>query len=175
MGKWLKNKVVIRYIVIFALISTPVVGVFLNHYYSKSRIETALHQIYKEYCHEDVKSIEVNANIIQPFSFLPGGAGMYWSAVTSSARAPVISGRYGKEMITANLESCSNYTFILERGHNSFTPVEDYTLDPTDKAGVHIFGVYFILLAYFLYFSSIIIILLVKGIRIVFTKLRGHE
>jgi len=70
---------------------------------------------------------------------------------------------------------CSNNEFILDRGKKEFVPIEYLTLSTDDNEGIPISGFYFLMIAYFLYFSSIIIILLVKGIRIVITKVRRHR
>lgn len=173
-NKWLRNKVVIGYIVIFVLLTLPIFVKVMQHYDTLAKIETALHQLYRDYCHEDVEIFEVKADIFQPYTIMPGGSVNEWRATTSSKVAPSVTGHYGKEVISIRKLPCSNYRFILDKGKKEFVPVESIILNVNDNEGIPISGFYFIMIAYFLYFSSIIIILLIKGIRIVFTKLRGH-
>ena len=175
MNRWIRNKVVIAYIVIFVLLTLPLFVKILQHYDTLGKIETALHKLYRDTCHENVEEIVVRADILQPFTIMPGGAVNEWRATTSSKVAPSVTGHYGKEVISMRKIPCSNNEFILDRGKKEFVPIEYLTLSTDDNEGIPISGFYFLMIAYFLYFSSIIIILLVKGIRIVITKVRRHR
>lgn len=175
MNRWIRNNVVIAYIVIFVLLTLPLFVKILQHYDTLGKIETALHKLYRDTCHENVEEIVVRADILQPFTIMPGGAVNEWRATTSSKVAPSVTGHFGKKVISIREIPCSNNEFILDKGKKEFVPIEYLTLSTDDNEGIPISGFYFLMIAYFLYFSSIIIILLVKGIRIVITKVRRHR
>lgn len=165
MHKWLRNKVVIWYIVIFILLTLPLYVKVLQHNDTLGKIETALHKLYKDTCHENVEEIVVRADIMQPFSIMPGGLDSVWGASTSSKLIPSVSGHYGKEVISISEFSCSNSQYILDRGKKEFVPIKYLILDTNDNEGIPLLGYYFLILAYFVYISSILIILLVFGFK----------
>jgi len=59
LNRWIRNKVVIAYIVIFVLLTLPLFVKVLQHYDTLGKIETALHKLYRDTCHEDVEEIVV--------------------------------------------------------------------------------------------------------------------
>ncbi|EPY12186.1 hypothetical protein [Paenibacillus alvei] len=175
MNRWIRNKVVIGYIVIFVLLTLPLFVKVLQHYDTLGKIETALHKLYRDTCHEDVEEIVVRANILQPFSII-GGVDSLWGATTSSKLIPSVSGYYGKKVISINKFPCSNYEYILDKGKKEFVPIEYLILGSTDdNEGIPLLGYYFLILAYFVYFSSILIILLVFGIKKLIGVLRNSR
>jgi hypothetical protein len=100
LNRWIRNKVVIAYIVIFVLLTLPLFVKILQHYDTLGKIETALHKLYRDTCHENVEEIVVRADILQPFTIMPGGAVNEWRATTSSKVEPSVTGHYGKEVIS---------------------------------------------------------------------------
>lgn len=175
MNRWIRNKVVIAYIVIFVLLTLPLFVKILQHYDTLGKIETALHKLYRDTCHENVEEIVVRADILQPFTIMPGGAVNEWRATTSSKVAPSVTGHYGKEVISMHKIPCSNNEFILDKGKKEFVPIEYLTLSTDDNEGIPLLGYYFLILAYFVYFSSILIILLVYGIKKLISMLRNSR
>ncbi|WP_072729650.1 hypothetical protein [Paenibacillus sp. NAIST15-1] len=175
MNRWIRNKVVIAYIVIFVLLTLPLFVKVLQHYDTLGKIETALHKLYRDTCHENVEEIVVRADILQPFSIMPGGAVNEWRATTSSKVAPSVTGHYGKEVISIREIPCSNNEFILDKGKKEFVPIEYLTLSTDDNEGIPLLGYYFLILAYFVYFSSILIILLVYVIKKLIGMLRNSR
>lgn len=106
---------------------------------------------------------------------MPGGSVNEWRATTSSKVAPSVTGHYGKEVISMSKISCSNYEYILDKGKKEFVPIEYLILGTDDNEGIPLLGYYFLLLAYFVYFSSILIILLVFGIKKLIGVLRNSR
>jgi len=112
---------------------------------------------------------------LQPFTIMPGGAVNEWRATTSSKVAPSVTGHYGKEVISMSKIPCSNNEFILDKGKKEFVPIEYLTLSTDDNEGIPLLGYYFLILAYFVYFSSILIILLVYVIKKLIGILRNSR
>ncbi len=80
-----------------------------------------------------------------------------------------------KKVISIREIPCSNNEFILDKGKKEFVPIEYLTLSTDDNEGIPLLGYYFLILAYFVYFSSILIILLVFGIKKLIGVLRNSR
>ncbi|WP_028546963.1 hypothetical protein [Paenibacillus taiwanensis] len=153
-----------KFILIFVVISLPLITEVGLHYKAKHDIKAGLVKLYKDYCKEDV-SVEVRAEFIQQWGILPGGLQEYWTASTTSSKVPHLEGRYGRKDITLIDFPCATSGFALDKGKKEFMPAETWWQMGTDNGGVSIAYLYLYGVWYCLYFLSIVIYVLFRWIK----------
>ncbi|WP_028532483.1 hypothetical protein [Paenibacillus sp. UNC217MF] len=130
-------------------------------YQAKMMIERALHQLFMDYCHENVEKIEVKTRLVQSSSIMPGGVDHKWHAITSSSKVPEMWGHHGKDVISIFDFPCSKKYFVLDREEEKFIPKENLILDGTDNAGFHPLHLLFYFTVYCVYFLTLFLYVLI--------------
>lgn len=134
-------------------------------YQAKMMIEKGLHQLFIDYCHENVEEFKVETSLIQSFSIMPGGVDHQWHAITSSSKAPEVWGHHGKDVISIFDFPCSKKYFVLDREKEKFIPKGNLILDGTDNAGFHPLVLFSYFAIYCVYFLTIVLYVMIAYIK----------
>lgn len=141
----------IKFLVLFIVISLPLLKWLYQDYAASKMIEKALHQLFIDYCGGDVDNIKVETKLIQEFGFWKTGHS--WRATTSSVRIPELTGYHGNKIININDFPCSSKHFVLDREKERFIPVDVLFLDSNDKAGISLEVMFLYFIVYLFYFT----------------------
>jgi len=154
----------IKFLVLFIVISLPLLKWLYQDYAASKMIEKALHQLFIDYCGGDVDNIEVETKLIHEFGFW--NTGHNWHAVTSSVKIPELTGHHGNEVISISDFPCSRKNFVLDRETERFIPVDNVLfLDPNDKAGYSLVVFFLYFIVYLFYFTVLTVYILHSYIR----------
>ncbi|MCG7410042.1 hypothetical protein MH117_21760 [Paenibacillus sp. ACRRX] len=170
--KFLKSAT-FKFILIFVVISLPLITEVGLHYKAKHDIKVGLVKLYKDYCKEDV-TVEVQVKFIQKLTILPGGLQEYWIANTTSSKVPHLEGRYGRKDILLEDFLCFPNDLRLNRLENKFEINTSWSRDGEDNGGISIYYLYLYGVVYCLYFLSIVIYVLFRFIK-KYLKRRQHN
>ncbi|MCM3291364.1 hypothetical protein M3661_14625 [Paenibacillus sp. MER 180] len=153
----------IKFLVLFIVISLPVLKWLYQDYAASKMIEKALHQLFIDYCGGDVDNIEVETKLIHEFGFW--NTGHNWHAVMSSVKIPELTGHHGNEVISISDFPCSRKNFVLDRETERFIPVDLLFLDSNDKAGISFEVMFLYFIVYLFYFTVLTVYILHSYIR----------